>query len=67
MPRFSLPGHAGPQTLVLTESHRVHRFPLPYSTDDPVECELLRSYPGIVETVPKPVPAPAKTEPRKEV
>lgn len=66
MPRYDIPGRDGPMTLTLSESHRVHRFPLPYTTDDPVECALIQTYPGVIES-PPPKPKSFKPEPHKEV
>ncbi len=67
MPRFDIPGRAGPVTVTLGHDHRERDMALPYNTDDPREIKRLLEV-GCVEVKrATPAPEPAPPKPRKEV
>jgi hypothetical protein len=70
--KFDIPGRKEPTKVILYRDSREYVFPMPHTTEDEVEIQLLREYPLVAvvkERVLAPVePAEDKYKPsRKEV
>ncbi len=70
MATFDILDYPHPLKVTVCRDNRPHDFPLPYTTEDPAEMEMLRSHPGVIEdgkAVPRkpkdPEPETAQDEP----